>query len=73
MVINDRLRKHIPALKKVVEILEEKYPLVNVSPSETKETMLYRAGQISVTEHLRSLLEQFEEDEKNHVLSYKDS
>ena len=46
-----------PALQRLVQELEELYPLTNPAPSDDHGMILYRAGQRSVVEYILAKLE----------------
>ena len=45
-------------LEKLVEDLETKFPDEPIHPKEQIETIMYRAGQASVIEYIKSIMEE---------------
>ena len=52
------LEFHSEKLQKLVEDLENKFPFQPVPPKEELPSIMYRAGQASVVEYLKKLLEE---------------
>ena len=46
-----------PNLESILAELEEIYPPTNPNPNEKMETIMYKAGQASVVEYVKQLLE----------------
>ena len=47
-----------PTVESLLLEMEEKFPPVNPHPKEKFESIMYRAGQASVVEYIRNLLEE---------------
>ena len=52
------LNFHSEKLQKLVEDLEEKFPLQPVHPKEELPSIMYRAGQQSVVQYVRQILDE---------------
>ena len=52
------LEFHSEKLQKLVEDLENKFPFQPVHPKEELPSIMYRAGQASVVEYVKKLLEE---------------
>ena len=51
------LSLHSDRLEKLVEDLENKFPFQPVHPKEPIESIMYRAGQASVVEYIKTYLD----------------
>ena len=51
------LSLHSEKLEKLVEDLENKFPTQTIHPKEDINSIMYRAGQASVVEYVKQLLE----------------
>ena len=52
------LNLHSEKLEKLVEDLESKFPSEPIHPKEQIETIMYRAGQASVVQYVKQLLDE---------------
>ena len=51
------LNLHTEKLDKLIEDLDNKFPIQNIHPKEDINSIMYRAGQQSVVEYIKQLLE----------------
>ena len=55
-IYQSTLSLHSDRLEKLVEDLEEKFPTQPVHPKEGIEVIMYKAGQASVVEYVKQIL-----------------
>ena len=51
------LNLHTEKLEKLIEDLDNKFPLQTIHPKEDINSIMYKAGQASVVEYVKQLLE----------------
>jgi len=52
------LSLHTEKLEKLVEDLESKFPPQNIHPKEQLPSIMYRAGQASVVQYIKNILDE---------------
>ena len=57
-IYQNTLSLHSERLEKLVEDLKDRFPWQPVHPKEPIESIMYRAGQASVVEYVKQLLEE---------------
>ena len=57
-IYQSTLKFHSEKLEKLAEDLDNKFPWNPVHPKEKIESIMYRAGQASVVEYVKQLLEE---------------
>jgi len=57
-IYQSTLNIHSERLEKLVEELEEKFPFQPVHPKEELPSIMYKAGQQSVVQYVKQLLEE---------------
>ena len=57
-IYQSTLSLHSERLEKLIEDLEDRFPWQPVHPKEPIESIMYRAGQASVVEYVKQLLDE---------------